>query len=246
MLSLEFNGSIYEVAFRKVETLRKPRQRLVQYYPKFKHLSNLYPIDDHGKVFYLFDDGNKAYRWINLEDPKGYEEVPATEYLSLKSDWLEQQKYKLSQKKKEEEERKKQLEQAQKEAEEAKKALEAKLAQEAKEKQLKAEAEKKAKELEEQKKKEKAQEELAEARRKAIEERRAKLESEKKAAIIATHVVKEDETLSHIALKYYKHATPPYWQLLLEHNTELLQGNERNVRAGMELEIPELPEELKD
>lgn len=68
----------------------------------------------------------------------------------------------------------------------------------------------------------------------------------KKAAIIATHTVQADETLSHIALKYYKHATPPYWKLLLEHNTELLDGNERNVRKGMELEIPELPEELKD
>lgn len=68
----------------------------------------------------------------------------------------------------------------------------------------------------------------------------------KKAAVIATHTVQADETLSHIALKYYKHATPPYWKLLLEHNTELLDGNERNVRKGMELEIPELPEELKD
>jgi len=68
----------------------------------------------------------------------------------------------------------------------------------------------------------------------------------KKAAVIATHTVQADETLSHIALKYYKHATPPYWKLLLEHNTKVLDGNERNVRKGMELEIPELPEELKD
>ncbi len=64
--------------------------------------------------------------------------------------------------------------------------------------------------------------------------------------IIATHTVESGETLSHIALKYYKHATPPYWKYLLEHNKEVLKGNERNVRTGMELEIPELPEDLKD
>lgn len=118
--------------------------------------------------------------------------------------------------------------------------------QEAKERQLKAEAEKKAKELEAQKLKEKAREEMAEARQKAVEERKARLESEKKVELLAKHTVKEGETLSDIALKYYKHATPPYWQLLLEHNNEVLKGNERTVRAGMELEIPELPEDLKD
>jgi len=63
---------------------------------------------------------------------------------------------------------------------------------------------------------------------------------------MATHTVAAGETLSHLALKYYNHATPPYWQLILEQNKEALQGNERNVRAGMELEIPELPEDLKD
>ena len=64
--------------------------------------------------------------------------------------------------------------------------------------------------------------------------------------IIATHTVGADETLSHIALKYYKRATPPFWKYLLEHNKEVLKGNERNVRKGMALEIPELPEALKD
>lgn len=75
---------------------------------------------------------------------------------------------------------------------------------------------------------------------------KAKKEAEKRAAVITTHIVKEGETLSHIALKHYKHATPPYWQHLLGHNTEVLKGSEKNVRTGMELEIPELPEDLKD
>lgn len=80
---------------------------------------------------------------------------------------------------------------------------------------------------------------------------KAKLMREKlealKPAIITTHIVESNnQTLSHIALKYYKHATPPYWKYLLEHNKEVLKGSEKNVRMGMELVIPELPDELKD
>jgi nitrogen fixation protein len=33
---------------------------------------------------------------------------------------------------------------------------------------------------------------------------------------------------------------------LLEHNKEVLEGSEKNIRKGMELEIPELPDDLKD
>lgn len=86
---------------------------------------------------------------------------------------------------------------------------------------------------------------MAAKRERILEERRARAGEIKNTKIIATHTVQPDETLSHIALKYYKSATPPYWKFLLEHNKEVLKGNERNVRAGMELEIPELPDELK-
>jgi hypothetical protein len=68
-----------------------------------------------------------------------------------------------------------------------------------------------------------------------------------KPAIITVHEVESNnQTLSHVALKFYKHATPPYWKYLLEHNKEVLKGSEKNIRMGMKLEIPELPEELKD
>ena len=33
---------------------------------------------------------------------------------------------------------------------------------------------------------------------------------------IAQHTLTTDETLSHLALKYYGHATPPYWQLSMK------------------------------
>lgn len=82
--------------------------------------------------------------------------------------------------------------------------------------------------------------------RKEKAERKPRKEPEKETNILATHTVESGETLSHIALKYYKHATPPYWKLLLEHNNDLLEGNERNLRTGMTLEIPELPDALKD
>ena len=68
-----------------------------------------------------------------------------------------------------------------------------------------------------------------------------------KPKLITIHTVESNnQTLSHIALKYYKHATPPYWKYLLENNMEVLKGSEKNVRMGMKLDIYELPEELKD
>ena len=109
-------------------------------------------------------------------------------------------------------------------------------------------AEKKIEELEEKlKEQQKAEfQRKVQARRDAIEERKAIADELKQKALIGTHTVASGETLSHIALKYYKHATPPYWKVLLEHNNELLKGNERSLQAGMEIEIPKLPKDLKD
>ena len=36
---------------------------------------------------------------------------------------------------------------------------------------------------------------------------------------ITTHELTSEETLRHLALKYYNHATPPYWQLIFEANS---------------------------
>ena len=63
--------------------------------------------------------------------------------------------------------------------------------------------------------------------------------------IIAKHTVESGQTLSDVALKYYNHATPPYWKLLLEVNKAILKGDEKNIKKGLVLEIPELPEDLK-
>jgi len=99
----------------------------------------------------------------------------------------------------------------------------------------------------------------AEKRKAATEARRAQFEARKKemaekkkteiiaekTEIIAEHTVKADETLSHIALKYYKHATEPYWRHIYEANKDVIGDNPNIIRPGMVLKITVLPKELK-
>ena len=140
------------------------------------------------------------------------------------------------------------LEEAKKQSEASKKAIKSLLEQNRDKSVVSAEADKAEKRIKalEQKLREAEREKMIDARRKIKEDRMAGLKKATESKVMATHTVAAGETLSHLALKYYNHATPPYWQLILEQNKEALQGNERNVRAGMELEIPELPEDLKD
>lgn len=65
-----------------------------------------------------------------------------------------------------------------------------------------------------------------------------------KAAVIATHTVGANETLSHIALRYYGHSTPPYYKVIYEFNKAVIGENMNIIRAGQVLEIPQLPQEL--
>ncbi len=66
-----------------------------------------------------------------------------------------------------------------------------------------------------------------------------------RAKIIAEHTLKADETLSHLALKYYHNGYEPYWRVIYEANKELIGPNPARVRPGMVIKIPVLPEELK-
>jgi DNA repair exonuclease SbcCD ATPase subunit len=143
----------------------------------------------------------------------------------------------------------KELEQAKKEAEASKKAIKSLLDQNVDSKQDKSKAENKVEEAE--KRIANLKSRLDQVTKKEREERMSKRQElrEKldKPDIITVHTVESNnQTLSHIALKYYNHATPPYWKYLVEHNKEVLDGSEKNVRMGMKLEIPELPDELKD
>lgn len=67
-----------------------------------------------------------------------------------------------------------------------------------------------------------------------------------KAAKLQKHVVKEGETWTHIALKYYGRSIEPFWRLIYEANKGLVGDDYRRLRPGMEIVIPELTEELKN
>jgi len=84
-----------------------------------------------------------------------------------------------------------------------------------------------------------------EARRAQFAARKKEMAEKKKTEIIAEHTVKADETLSHIALKYYKHATEPYWRHIYEANKAVIGDNPNIIRPGMVLKITVLPKELK-
>ena len=84
-----------------------------------------------------------------------------------------------------------------------------------------------------------------EQRKRLAEEASKRAEEAAKPKFIAEHKVSPDETLSHLALKYYGHATRDYWMLIYEANKETIGGNPNIVRVGTVINIPELPEELK-
>lgn len=56
------------------------------------------------------------------------------------------------------------------------------------------------------------------------------------------HTVASDETLSHIALRYYGSATKEKWMIIYEANKELIGDNPNIIRKGMELFIPDIEE----
>jgi nucleoid-associated protein YgaU len=91
----------------------------------------------------------------------------------------------------------------------------------------------------------------------AYDESRRKRESMRKRSLddasaipetryIAKHTVASEETLSHIALKYYGHATKPYYMLIYDANKRVIGDDPNRVKPGLVLQIPELPDKLKD
>lgn len=85
--------------------------------------------------------------------------------------------------------------------------------------------------------------EMAEQRA-AAEKARLDAEAAAKAAVkyIAEHTVAPNETLSHLALKYYGNAAKPYYMAIYEANKDVIGDNPNFVRAGVTLKIPEKPE----
>jgi nucleoid-associated protein YgaU len=73
----------------------------------------------------------------------------------------------------------------------------------------------------------------------------AAAEEEAKKRIIAEHTLTADETLSHLALRYYGSAYEPYWRVIYEANKDLIGPNPAHVRPGMVIKIPVKPDNLK-
>jgi nucleoid-associated protein YgaU len=73
----------------------------------------------------------------------------------------------------------------------------------------------------------------------------AAIAAAEKAKILTEHTLTPDESLSHMALKYYGNAGEAYWRVIYEANKELIGPNPSRVRPGMVIKIPVLPEELK-
>jgi nucleoid-associated protein YgaU len=63
-----------------------------------------------------------------------------------------------------------------------------------------------------------------------------------KPKIIATHTVQAGDTLSAIALKYYGSAVKEKYMHIYEANKAIIGDDPNLIKAGMELEIPELPD----
>lgn len=83
------------------------------------------------------------------------------------------------------------------------------------------------------------------ADREAMVQHQAAAAEAAKAKIIATHKLTSKESLSHLALQYYGHATEPYWRLIYEANKDAIGPNPNKVRVGTLLEIPVLPDSMK-
>ena len=88
---------------------------------------------------------------------------------------------------------------------------------------------------------------LAKAQADAAAKAKAAADAAAKAAwdALPRHKLAADQTLSHVALKFYGHATEPYWRLIYEANKAVIGDNPSHVRPGTELVIPTLPPELK-
>lgn len=112
----------------------------------------------------------------------------------------------------------------------------------------KAEADKKAAEAKAAAEKLAREKQLAEESKRRAEAMKAAAEKAAEAAkpkFIAEYKVQPEDTLSHVALKYYKHATRDYWMLIYEANKAVIGDNPNMIHPGMLLNIPELPENLK-
>lgn len=66
------------------------------------------------------------------------------------------------------------------------------------------------------------------------------MKNQSKVEYIAEHTMKADETLSHLALKYYGSAIREKWMVIYEANKDVIGPNPAHVKPGTVLKIPKL------
>jgi nucleoid-associated protein YgaU len=59
------------------------------------------------------------------------------------------------------------------------------------------------------------------------------------------HVWTKEDTYGSLAMKYYGSMKEPYWRLIYDHNKAIIGNHPNDIRVGLEIEIPPLPDELK-
>ncbi len=64
-------------------------------------------------------------------------------------------------------------------------------------------------------------------------------------AAAVKHVWTKDDTYASLAQKYYGSFTEPYWRLIYEYNKEIIGNHPNDIRVGLEIVIPPLPNELR-
>lgn len=69
---------------------------------------------------------------------------------------------------------------------------------------------------------------------------------ESRVEIIEVVELDYETTLSHLALKFYGHATPKYYNYIWEHNKDLLGDSPNNSKPGMKIKIPKLPADFDE
>jgi nucleoid-associated protein YgaU len=75
--------------------------------------------------------------------------------------------------------------------------------------------------------------------------RPAKPEPKWEPKVIAEHTLTDNETWSHLALRYYGDMSEPYWRYMYEFNKEMVGDNYKRIWGGMKIQVPELPDDMK-
>jgi nucleoid-associated protein YgaU len=84
------------------------------------------------------------------------------------------------------------------------------------------------------------QREIEEARKRRMKSSKEAPKKAPEPKFMVEHTVASDETLSHIALKYYGSAIKEKWMIIYEANKDVIGDNPNMIVPGQVLKIPEI------